>query len=461
MFKRILIANRGEIAMRVLRCCQEMGIEGVVACSTADRESLPAQMAAQSVCIGPPPADKSYLNENALLEAAKRLHCDAIHPGYGFLSENAAFAEKCEEAGIVFIGPSANIIRRMGDKQTARSLMREKGVPVVPGSAGFLDSVEHALAEAEKVGYPVLLKATAGGGGRGMRTAFDASEVEKAFSEAQAEAQAAFGNGALYLEKLILNPRHIEVQILGDKKGNIIQLGERDCSLQRRKQKMLEESPASCLDDKTRQAILKTAVKAAKAAGYYSAGTVEFVLDKDKNFYFIEMNTRIQVEHPVTEMVTGVDLVREQIRVAAGLKLSVKQSDIVINGHAIECRINAEDPTNGFRPCPGKINFLHFPGGNGVRIDSALYAGAEISPFYDSMVGKVIVHAPNRLEALRRMRRALLETVIDGIPVNTDFLYLILFDPDFIMGKVDVSFMDTHMDALLKYQKDSEKKADK
>ncbi len=354
MFKRILIANRGEIAMRILRCCREMGIEGIVAYSKADEDSLPVQFSEEHVCIGPPQAGKSYLNENALLQAAKALKCDAIHPGYGFLSENADFAEKCEANGITFIGPTADMIRGMGDKQSARSLMRSKGVPVVPGSDGLVGSAEEALKIAEEVGFPVLIKASAGGGGRGMRTANDASEIAAAFSEARAEALAAFGDGSLYLEKLIQNPHHIEFQILGDSKGNIVQLGERDCSLQRRKQKVLEESPASCLDEKTRTAMGKAAIKAAKAVNYVSAGTVEFVLDHEGHFYFIEMNTRIQVEHPVTEMVTGIDLVREQIRIAAGLKLSFKQSDIKLNGHAIECRINAEDPKNDFRPCPGR-----------------------------------------------------------------------------------------------------------
>ena len=461
MFKRILIANRGEIAMRILRCCREMGIEGIVAYSKADEDSLPVQFSEEHVCIGPPQAGKSYLNENALLQAAKALKCDAIHPGYGFLSENADFAEKCEANGITFIGPTADMIRGMGDKQSARSLMRSKGVPVVPGSDGLVGSAEEALKIAEEVGFPVLIKASAGGGGRGMRTANDASEIAAAFSEARAEALAAFGDGSLYLEKLIQNPHHIEFQILGDSKGNIVQLGERDCSLQRRKQKVLEESPASCLDEKTRTAMGKAAIKAAKAVNYVSAGTVEFVLDHEGHFYFIEMNTRIQVEHPVTEMVTGIDLVREQIRIAAGLKLSFKQGDIKLNGHAIECRINAEDPKNDFRPCPGKVTFLHFPGGNGVRVESALYPGAEISPFYDSMVGKIIVHAPNRLEAIRRMRMALIETVVEGVTTNVDFLYLILFNPDFILGKIDTSFLDQNVDGFLKWQKDSEKKADK
>jgi acetyl-CoA carboxylase, biotin carboxylase subunit len=461
MFKRILIANRGEIAMRILRCCREMGIEGIVAYSKADEDSLPVQFSEEHVCIGPPQAGKSYLNENALLQAAKALKCDAIHPGYGFLSENADFAERCEANGITFIGPTADMIRGMGDKQSARSLMRSKGVPVVPGSDGLVGSAEEALKIAEEVGFPVLIKASAGGGGRGMRTANDASEIAAAFSEARAEALAAFGDGSLYLEKLIQNPHHIEFQILGDSKGNIVQLGERDCSLQRRKQKVLEESPASCLDEKTRTAMGKAAIKAAKAVNYVSAGTVEFVLDHEGHFYFIEMNTRIQVEHPVTEMVTGIDLVREQIRIAAGLKLSFKQSDIKLNGHAIECRINAEDPKNDFRPCPGKVTFLHFPGGNGVRVESALYPGAEISPFYDSMVGKIIVHAPNRLEAIRRMRMALIETVVEGMTTNVDFLYLILFNPDFILGKIDTSFLDQNVDGFLKWQKDSEKKADK
>lgn len=457
MFKRMLIANRGEIAMRILRCCIELGIETVLVHSTEDADSMPVQLCTQAVCIGPAPSKKSYLNAGAILEAARAYHCDAIHPGFGFLSENADFAEYCEKNGIVFVGPSADIIRQMGDKQAARSLMKKHGVPVVPGSDGLVQSAEEAEKIAGKVGYPVLLKASAGGGGRGMRIAVSKEEVGPAFESARAEAVSAFGDGSMYLEKLILNPRHIEVQILGDRDGHIIHLGERDCSMQRRNQKLLEEAPAKCLDKKTRQAITKAALKAAKAAGYYSAGTVEFVLDKDNKFYFIEMNTRIQVEHPVTEMVTGIDLIREQIRIAAGQQLSFKQEDVKVRGHAIECRVNAEDPTHGFMPSPGQIDFLHLPGGCGVRVESALYQGGTVSPWYDSMAAKIIVHAPGRLEAIRRMRMALEETVIEGVETNIDFLLLIMFNPDFILGNVDTGYLDSHTADLLAWDAASRK----
>lgn len=457
MFKKVLIANRGEIAMRVLRCCQEMGIDTVTACSSEDRNSLPVQFSTESVCIGPAQAAASYLNQEALIEAAKAYHCDAIHPGYGFLSENADFAEKCEKNGITFIGPSSRMIREMGDKQSARALMKKHGVPVVPGSDGILKDWKEAAEVAEKVGYPVLVKATAGGGGRGMRTAFDESEIRNAFESAEAEARAAFGDGSLYLEKLILHPHHIEVQILGDTKGNIIQLGERDCSMQRRNQKLMEECPARILNSRQREAIHKAALKAARAVHYVSAGTVEFVLDLENHFYFIEMNTRIQVEHPVTEEVTGVDLIREQIRIAAGLSLGYKQSDIHLNGHAIECRINAENPARSFAPCPGDVPFVHFPGGNGVRIESAIYSGCTVSPYYDSMIAKVIVHAPGRLEAIRKMRVALEEMTVEGIDTNIDFLYLILFNNDFLTGNVDTGFLEKNTDAIIRWGEESRK----
>ncbi|MBE6009840.1 MAG: acetyl-CoA carboxylase biotin carboxylase subunit [Lachnospiraceae bacterium] len=455
MFKRMLIANRGEIAMRILRCCVELGIETVLIHSTEDAESMPVQLCTQAVCIGPAATKDSYLNVDAILTAAKAYACDAIHPGFGFLSENAEFAEKCEENGLVFVGPSAEIIRKMGDKQSARELMKKHGVPVVPGSDGLVEDAKEAAEIAKKTGYPVLIKASAGGGGRGMRTAFSEDEIEQAFESARAEAKAAFGDGSMYLEKLIVNPRHIEVQILGDRFGHIVQLGERDCSMQRRNQKLIEEAPAKCLTPKSRQAIAKAALKAAKAAGYYSVGTVEFVLDQDGHFYFIEMNTRIQVEHPVTEMVTGIDLIREQIRVAAGQKLSMKQDDIKIHGHAIECRINAENPEKGFAPSPGTVDFLHLPGGCGVRVESALYQGCQISPWYDSMAAKIIVHAPGRLEAIRRMRMALEETVIEGIDTNIDFLLLIMFNPDYMLGNINTSFIENHTQSLLDWNKAS------
>ena len=455
MFKRMLIANRGEIAMRILRCCVELGIETVLIHSTEDADSMPVQLCTQAVCIGPAAAKDSYLNADAILTAAKAYACDAIHPGFGFLSENAEFAGKCEENGIVFVGPSAEIIRKMGDKQSARELMKKHGVPVVPGSDGLVADAKEAAEIAKKTGYPVLVKASAGGGGRGMRTAFSEDEIEQAFESARAEAKAAFGDDSMYLEKLIVNPRHIEVQILGDRFGHIVQLGERDCSMQRRNQKLIEEAPAKCLTPKNRQAIAKAALKAAKAAGYFSVGTVEFVLDQDGHFYFIEMNTRIQVEHPVTEMVTGVDLIREQIRVAAGQKLSMKQDDIKVRGHAIECRINAENPEKGFAPSPGTVDFLHLPGGCGVRVESALYQGCQISPWYDSMAAKIIVHAPGRLEAIRRMRMALEETVIEGVDTNIDFLLLIMFNPDYMLGNINTSFIENHTQSLLDWNKAS------
>lgn len=459
MFKRILIANRGEIAMRVLRCCQEMGIETVLACSAEDMDSLPAQFATKRVCIGPSAAAKSYLNQEAVVQAAMSFQCEAIHPGYGFLSENADFASLCEEHGILFIGPSPEMIRMMGDKQSARALIKKHGVPVVPGSDGILKDWKEAAEIARKVGYPVLLKATAGGGGRGMRTAYDESEIQNAYESAQAEALSAFGDGSLYLEKLILHPHHIEVQILGDSRGHIIHLGERDCSLQRRNQKLLEEAPARILKPRQREALHRAALRAAKAVRYRSAGTVEFVLDREGNFYFIEMNTRIQVEHPVTEMITGVDLVREQIRIAAGLELSCRQSDISFSGHAIECRINAENPAKGFAPCPGNISFLHFPAGKGVRVESALYNGSRVSPWYDSMIAKVIVHAPGRLEAIRKMRVALEEMTVEGINTNLEFLYLLMFNPDYLSGHVDTGFLEKDADAIIRWGEESRRKA--
>lgn len=449
MFKRILIANRGEIAVRIIQCCREMEIETVAVYSTADEDALHVQLANEAVCIGPPKAADSYLNMDNIISAALALHCDAIHPGFGFLSENSEFARKCEECGVCFIGPSADIIDAMGNKNAARSLMRANHVPVVPGSDGLVSSPEEAAAIAKQIGYPVLIKASAGGGGRGMRRVFEEKELRSSFEAAQSEAVACFGNGDMYLEKLVLNPKHIEFQILGDKEGHVIHLGERDCSIQRKNQKLMEESPSKALSAEKRAEMGATAVLAAKAAGYYSAGTVEFVLDKNGNYYFIEMNTRIQVEHPVTEMVTGVDLIREQIRVAAGLPLGYEQADICLRGHAIECRINAENPAEDFRPCPGRIGFLHLPGGCGVRVDTALYSGYETSPYYDSMVAKVIVCAPTRLEAIRRMRRALEELMIDGIDTNADLAHLILYHPSYIKGTYDVGFIEQNLEQLL------------
>lgn len=453
MFKRILIANRGEIALRIIRCCREMDIETVLIHSTADKDSLPVQLATYPICIGEPHAKKSYLNQDAIIDIALRTECEAIHPGYGFLSENPVFARKCEENGLVFIGPSADIIKKMGDKQSARELMIKNNVPTVPGSKSLVENIEEAKKVTKEIGYPVLIKASAGGGGRGMRKAFSEEELENAFLSAKAEAESAFGNGDVYIEKLILKPHHIEFQILGDKHGNLIHLGERDCSIQRRNQKMIEESPSKALSKELREEMGAAAIRAAKAAGYYSAGTVEFVLDSEGHFYFIEMNTRIQVEHPVTEMVSGVDLVREQIRIAAGLKLSLEQKDVELRGHAIECRINAENPLENFKPTPGKIEFLHLPAGNGIRVETAAYSGYEISPHYDSMVAKIIVHASGRLEAIRKMRCALEELMIDGIITNERFQYIMLYHPEYIKGRYDTAFLEEHMEELLEWSK--------
>ena len=451
MFKRLLIANRGEIAVRIIRCCREMEIEPVAVYSTADREALHVQLASQAVCIGPPKAADSYLNMPNLLEAARATGCDAVHPGFGFLSENSEFARLCTECGLRFVGPPASVIDAMGNKAAARRLMKAHGVPVVPGSEGRVDTAEEAVRLAEQLGYPVLVKAAAGGGGRGMRRAYSADELPAAFRTAQAEALSCFGDGEMYLEKLIVNPRHIEFQILADSHGHVVHLGERDCSIQRKNQKLMEEAPSKALTPSLREAMGQAAVEAARAAGYQSAGTVEFVLDGQGHFYFIEMNTRIQVEHPVTEMVTGLDLIREQIRIAAGQPLSVKQEEVRLHGHAIECRINAEDPAADFRPGAGTVSFLHLPGGCGVRVDSALYTGCTLSPFYDSMIAKVIVHAPTRLEAIRRMRRALEELVVEGVATNAELAHLILYHPDYIKGAYDTGFIGQHLDELRKW----------
>ena len=453
MFKRILIANRGEIAVRVFRACRELEIEPVVVYSQADREALHVQLAEQAYCIGPARSADSYLNVNAILTVAQAAGCDAIHPGYGFLSENADFADACEAAGITFIGPSGDVIRAMGNKAAARKLMQSAGVPVVPGSDGAVDTAEQARALADSIGYPVLIKASAGGGGRGMRRVDRVEDLPALFDAARSEAEACFGNGEVYLEKLILNPRHIEFQILADQQGNMIHLGERDCSIQRRNQKLIEESPSKALTPELRAKMGAAAVAAARAAGYTNAGTVEFVLSSEGAFYFIEMNTRIQGEHPVTEFVTGVDLVREQLRIAAGLPLSLSQEEVRQSGHAIECRVNAEDPRQDFLPCPGDIGFLHLPGGPGVRVDSALYSGCTLSPYYDSLCAKVIVHAPTRLEALRKLRRALEELVIEGCPTTADLCYLICYHPGFMTGRYDTGFLDTHLNELLNWDR--------
>ena len=450
MFRRILIANRGEIAVRIIRACKEMGIETVAVYSTADSSSLHVHLADMAVCIGPAASAQSYLNVQNILSAATRLGCDAIHPGYGFLSENSEFARLVEQCGMVFIGPDADVIDKMGEKAAARELMQKAGVPVVLGSDGLVPEAAAAREIADSIGYPVLIKATAGGGGRGMRQVYAPEELENAFATASAEAQSCFGDGSVYVEKLILDPKHIEFQILADKQGHVVHLGERDCSVQRRNQKMIEESPSRALTPELREKMGQAAVLAAKAAGYHSAGTIEFVLDKDGNFYFIEMNTRIQVEHPVTEMVTGIDLIKEQIRIAAGQELPFTQEEIHLTGHAIECRINAENPREDFRPCPGRIEGLFLPGGMGVRVDSAVYQGYAIPPYYDSMVAKVIVHGDTRLEAIRRMRRALEEFIVEGVDTNTELQYLILHHEEFVRGQFTTSFVERHLSELMR-----------
>ena len=461
MFQRVLIANRGEIAVRILRACREIGVDAVTVYSAADADSLHVQLSPHAVCIGPAKAADSYLNVDALLTVARQTGCDAIHPGYGFLSENAEFAQRCADLGLAFIGPSGAVIQAMGNKAAARELMMKSGVPVVPGSDGPVETAQDAVKIAEEIGYPVLVKASAGGGGRGMRRVDQPEELAAKFEEARAEALACFGDGQLYLEKLILNPKHIEFQILADRHGNVVHLGERDCSIQRKNQKLIEESPSCALSNEQRKAMGEAAVAAARACGYEGAGTVEFVVDKEGHFYFIEMNTRIQVEHPVTEMVTGIDLVREQLRVAAGLPLSFTQEDVVIRGHALEVRINAEDPAQGFRPCPGKTEFIHFPGGNGVRVESALYNGFTLTPYYDSMVAKIIVHAPTRLGAVRRMRRCLEELVVEGYPTGSDLAYLILYRGEFLLGNYDTSFIEDHLEELLQIDRSATEEAEK
>ena len=441
MFHKVLIANRGEIAIRVIRACKELGIKTVAVYSTADADSLHVKLADESVCIGPAPSSQSYLNINAIISAAELTDAEAIHPGYGFLSENAKFAEICEQCGITFIGPSAESMRVMGDKISARQAVIEHGVPILPGTKENVKSVDEAVKIAKQIGFPVIIKATAGGGGRGMKIVHSQATLANAYATAKAEAQAGFGNPDVYIEKYCEQPRHVEIQILADKHGNCIHLGERDCSIQRRHQKIIEEAPCPVLKPETRAAMGEAAVKAAKAVNYCSVGTVEFLLDKSGEFFFMEMNTRIQVEHPVTEMITGVDLIREQIRSAAGLPLRYKQKDIKINGHAIECRINAEDPFK-FTPCPGKITTYHQPGGLGVRVDSFVYDQYTVVPHYDSMIGKLIVHAETREDAIRRMARALDEYIIEGIKTTIFFHKRIMANKDFIEGNVDTSFLD-------------------
>lgn len=444
MFKKILVANRGEIACRIIRACRAMGIETVAVYSTADKNSLHVYLADESVCIGPPSVKKSYLNNEAIMTVAKAQNVDAIHPGYGLLSESSIFAQQCIDNGIVFIGPSPKTIEKMGDKAEARATMIKAGVPVTPGTDVMKDAKE-ALSQAGKIGFPVMIKASAGGGGKGMRACWNKESFVELFDIARSEAQASFGDDSMYIEKLIENPRHIEVQIIADTHGNVVALGERDCSVQRNNQKIIEESPSVGLPDNVRKAMYKTSVKATKAANYHSAGTIEYLVDKDNNYYFMEMNTRIQVEHPVTEMVTGADIVQEMIRIAAGENLTVTNYDIIDRGHAIECRINAEEPESGFKPSPGTITQTHLPGGNGVRVDTAIYDGYTVTPYYDSLIAKVIVHGRDRREALAKMRTALEEMVIVGVNTNLDFLYSIANDETFQAGAVDTSFVEKFM----------------
>ena len=444
MFRKILIANRGEIAVRIIRACREMGIATVAVYSEADREALHTQLADEAVCIGPAAATDSYLNMEQILSACIATKADAIHPGFGFLSENSRFVEMCEKCNITFIGPTAEMMDKMGNKSQARLTMIEAGVPVVPGTKEPVYDAKRGAVLAESIGYPVMIKASSGGGGKGMRIALGPDDFEENFKAAQLESVRGFGDNTMYIEKYVQEPRHIEFQIMADKFGNVVQFGERDCSIQRNHQKMIEESPSVALTPELRRRMGDAAVRAAKAVHYESAGTIEFLLDKDKNFYFMEMNTRIQVEHPVTEMVSGVDLMKEMIRVAAGEPLSVKQEDIHLQGHAMECRINAEDPAHHFRPCPGVIEEIHLPGGNGVRIDTAAYNGYEIPPFYDSMIAKVIVHGRTRQEAIDKMRSTLGELIIDGVITNVDFQYEILDNEDFQAGEITTDFIPMH-----------------
>lgn len=450
MFQKILIANRGEIAVRIIRACREMGIQTVAIYSTADKDSLHVKLADEAVCVGKPLSKDSYLNIENIITAAALKGVDAIHPGFGFLSENAKFARICETCNIKFIGPKAHMIEMMGDKASARKMMIEAGVPVVPGSEGIIEDVKEAKALAKSIGYPIMIKATAGGGGRGMRIVWKEEELEKAFGSASQEAKTAFGDGGMYMEKYIQEPRHIEFQILGDAYGNVVHLGERDCSMQRRHQKVVEEAPSPCMIEELRKHMGEAAIKAAKAAKYENAGTVEFIVDKKKQFYFIEMNTRIQVEHPVTEEVTGIDLIKEQIKIAVGKKLAFTNEDICIKGHAIECRINAENPHEGFRPCAGTITGLHLPGGRGIRVETSIYAGYIVPPTYDSMLAKIIAYGETRKEALSIMKRALAEVVIEGIDTNIDFQYDLIHTAEFEEGHFDTSFIEKNLDRILK-----------
>lgn len=446
MLKKVLIANRGEIAVRIIRACRELGIATVAVYSEADKNALHTRLADEAVCIGAAKSSQSYLNIKNILEAACGTGADSIHPGFGFLSENANFAKMCEESNIKFIGPNYKVIDLMGNKSNAKELMKNAKVPVVPGSEGSIKSLDEAIKIADQIGYPIMIKAAAGGGGKGIRLVRAPEELKESYEIVKQEAKLSFSDDEIYIEKFIENPRHVEIQVLADEYGNCIHLGERDCSVQRRNQKVLEESPSTVLDAKLRKKMGEAAINAVKAAHYSNAGTIEFLVDKHKNFYFMEMNTRIQVEHPVTEWVTGIDIVKEQLKIASGEKLGYTQADISVKGHSIECRINAENPENNFMPCPGTITDLHLPGGNGVRIDTAVYTGYKIPPVYDSMIAKIIVHASNRTEAIAKMKVALEECVIDGVDTNIDFLYQILENEKFISGDFDTSFIKKEFD---------------
>ena len=441
MLKKVLIANRGEIAVRIIRACREMGIRTVAIYSEVDKNALHVQLADEAICVGPAPSNKSYLNVKAILEAACLTGADSIHPGFGFLSENANFAKICQEMGIKFIGPDYKLIELLGNKSKAKETMKRAGVPVVPGSDGLVYSKEQAVNLAEQFKYPVMLKASAGGGGRGIRIAYSKEELEKEYDIVKQEAKVAFNDDSLYLEKFVENPRHVEIQILADEHGNCIHLGERDCSVQRRNQKVLEETPSGILDEKTRKKMGEVAVKAVKEIGYSNAGTIEFLVDKNKDFYFMEMNTRVQVEHPVTEMVTGVDIIKEQIKIASGEELTYKQEDIKFEGHSMEVRINAENPDKNFMPCPGTITGLHLPGGNGIRVDTAIYSGYTVPPTYDSMLAKLIIYGKTREESIAKMKSAVAEFVIEGITTNIDFLLKILENENFKTNHYDTSFI--------------------
>lgn len=443
MFKKILIANRGEIAVRIIRACRELGIHCVAVYSTADKTALHAQIADEAVCIGPANTKDSYLNMKSILSACEITGCDAIHPGFGFLSENAHFAQMCRKCRIEFIGPSVESIEMLGDKATAKSTMKNAGVPVIPGSEGAVRTIDEARKVAKEIGFPLLVKASAGGGGRGIRLVENMEQLDSQIEIAKQEAKNFFGDDAVYMERFVKNPRHIEIQILADKHGNVIHLGERDCSMQRRNQKVLEESPSVVMTPELRKKMGEAAVKAAKACGYYNAGTIEFLVENGNDFYFMEMNTRIQVEHPVTEFVTGIDLVKAQIKIAAGETLEYTQDDVKLSGHAIECRINAENPKLDFRPSPGKIIALHTPGGPGIRIDSATYQGCTISPYYDSMISKLIVYAPTREEAIMKMKWALSEFIVEGVDTNIDFQLALIKSDAFNSGKYDNRFIDS------------------